>query len=102
MTWLIVLAVALGTFALRVAGPWLARSRAAGAPSAGTRLLALVPPAMLAGLVAIGTFEAQGRLVLDARVVGVAVALVAIGLRAPMLVVVVVAAASAGLVRWLA
>jgi hypothetical protein len=55
-----------------------------------------VGPALLAALVAIGTF-AQG-----ARVLGVASAAVAIRLRAPVLVVVIIAAAVTASVRALA
>jgi hypothetical protein len=55
--------------------------------------------ALLGGLVVVQAL-AQGRaLVLDARAVGLAVAAVAVLLRAPFLVVVVAAAAAAALVR---
>src|SRR5919197_176072 len=61
--------------------------------------LALVAPALLAALVTTQAF-AQGRsLVIDARVVGLAAAAVALWFRAPILVVIVVAAAVTALVR---
>ncbi|MFE5486664.1 AzlD domain-containing protein [Streptomyces sp. NPDC056527] len=55
------------------------------------RLAALLPVALLAALTAQQTFSADGALTLDARVVGVAAAAVALVLRAPFLVVVAAA-----------
>ena len=63
------------------------------------RIAALLPVALLAGLVAVGTFAGGSTLTLDARVVGLGAALVALLLRAPFLVVVVVAAAATALTR---
>ena len=60
---------------------------------------ALLPIAMLSALVAVQTFGDGQSLVIDARVAGVAVAFVALLLRAPFLVVVLVAAISAALLR---
>ena len=62
-------------------------------------VVALLAPALLAALVATNTFGSGQRLVIDARLIGVAVAAVAIMLRAPILVVVVVAAAAAAVAR---
>ena len=60
----------------------------------------LLPVSLLAGLVAVQTFGAPGgRLVLDARVAGLAAAAVALLLRAPFLVVILVAAAVAAGLR---
>jgi hypothetical protein len=58
-----------------------------------------MPVALLAALVAVQTFATGQSLVVDARVAGLAVAIVALLLRAPFLVVVVVAAVSAALLR---
>ncbi|MFD9033619.1 AzlD domain-containing protein [Streptomyces sp. NPDC059567] len=55
------------------------------------RLAALLPVALLAALTAQQTFSTDGVLTLDARVVGVAAAAVALVLRAPFLVVVAAA-----------
>ncbi len=70
------------------------------------RVLALLPVALLAALTATQTFvQTAGSnvgLVIDARVAGVAAAAVALALRAPFLVVVVVAALTAAGVRALA
>ena len=54
--------------------------------------MALLAPALLAALVAVNTFGGDQELVLDARVPGVLAAAVAIKLKAPVLIVVVVAA----------
>jgi hypothetical protein len=64
-------------------------------------VVALLAPALLAALVATSTVSTGQQLTLDARVAGVAVAAVALLLRAPVLLVVVLAAATAAVVRLL-
>jgi uncharacterized membrane protein len=67
--------------------------------SRGTTLL---PVALLTGLVVIQAFAtAQRGLTLDARAAGLAVAVLALLLRAPFIVVVVLAAATAAGLRYL-
>lgn len=61
----------------------------------------LLPIALLSALVAVQVFGADRALVLDARVVGLGVAVVALLLRAPFLVVVAAAALATALVRLL-
>lgn len=63
------------------------------------RIATLMPVALLAALVAVQTFAEGQHLVIDARLAGLAVAVVALLLRAPFLVVVLVAAAAAALLR---
>ncbi|MFG1928229.1 AzlD domain-containing protein [Cryptosporangium sp. NPDC048952] len=63
------------------------------------RAATLLPVALLAALVAVQTFGDGRSLALDARAAGIAVAIVAVLLRAPFLVVVVLAAATAAVVR---
>jgi len=58
-----------------------------------------LPVALLSALVAVQTFAVGQELVLDARVAGVAAAAVALALRAPFLVVVLVAAGTAAALR---
>ena len=58
-----------------------------------------LPIALLMALVAVQTFAIGQQLVLDARLAGLAAAVVALLLRAPFLVVVVVAAATAAVFR---
>ena len=63
------------------------------------RAAAVLPIALLAALLAIQTFWSADGYTLDARAAGVAVALVLLVLRAPFLVVVLGAAATAALLR---
>ena len=95
--WLVVLAVGLATVAIKAAGPVLLGGRALPPRAAG--VIALLAPALLAALVAINTFADGRALTVDARLAGVAVAGVAIWRRAPLLLVVVLAAAVTALVR---
>lgn len=65
-----------------------------------SRATTMLPVALLSALVAVQTFATGGGgLTLDARAAGVAVAVVALLLRAPFLVVVILAAATAGTMR---
>jgi hypothetical protein len=98
--WAIVLAVGIGTVALKAAGPVLLGGHPL--PERARALVALLAPALLAALVATNTVAVDQRLVLDARLLGVAVAAIAIALRAPVLVVVILAATVAALARLLA
>src|SRR5438045_2382168 len=63
--------------------------------------LALLPVARLPALIGTQTFAAGQHLVLDVRAAALAIAVVAVVLRAPFLVVVAVAAATAALLRLL-
>jgi branched chain amino acid efflux pump len=65
------------------------------------RTVPLLPVALLAALIAINTFSTGTHLVIDARAAAIAVAGAAVILRAPFLVVVASAAATAALVRLL-
>jgi uncharacterized membrane protein len=96
-SWAIVLAVGIGTMAIKAAGPVLLGGRPL--PVRVQRVVALLAPALLAALVATTAFASGNDLVLDARAVGLGVAAVLIALRAPILVVVIAAAAAAALVR---
>ena len=95
--WLAVLVTAAGCYGLKLLG-LLAPARLLEHPLAA-RVSALLPVALLAALAAVQTFASGTQLVLDARVAGVCAAVLAILLRAPFLVVVAVAAATAALVR---
>jgi len=90
-TWVVVILTGVATLALKAAGPLLLGGKPL--PARVTSLVSLLAPALLAALVAIGTFAQGQHLVIDARVLGVGAAGVAIRLRAPVLLVVVVAAA---------
>jgi len=65
------------------------------------RVADLLPVALLAALIGVQVFAEGATVTLDARVVGLGAALVALLLRAPFIVVVFVAAATAALVRLL-
>jgi uncharacterized membrane protein len=95
--WLVVVAVGIGTIAIKAAGPVLLGGRPLPARVQG--VVALLAPALLAALVASTAFSTGQTLVLDARALGLAVAAVAIVLRAPVLLVVVAAAATAAITR---
>ena len=97
--WIIVLAVGVGTMAIKAAGPVLLGGRPLPGPV--QRVVALLAPALLAALVPTAAFGSGNALVVDARAIGLGVAAVAVALRAPVLAVVVAAAASAALVRLL-
>ena len=60
-------------------------------------MLELLAPALLAALVATNAFASDGELVLDERGAGLAAAGIAVLLKAPLLVVIVVAAVTAAL-----
>ena len=69
-----------------LSGPWVNRVMAASG-------------ALLAALVAVQTFDAGGAVRLDARAAGLLAAVVALMLRAPFLLVIVMAAATAAALR---
>ena len=95
--WIAVLVVGAATIAIKAAGPVLAGEREL--PVGASRVLGLLAPALLAALVATQAFASDESLVLDERGAGLAVAAVAVLLRAPLLVVVVLAAATAAGLR---
>lgn len=66
-----------------------------------THIAACMTVALLSALTVMNTLAEGSRLVLDARLAALAVATVALWLRAPFLLVVVLGAASAALLRWL-
>ena len=95
--WIVVAAVGAATVAIKAAGPLLLGGRPL--PPRVLAVVRLLAPALLAALVVTQTVVSADRLVMDARLIGVAVAAGALVLRAPLLVVVVLAAASTALVR---
>jgi hypothetical protein len=98
--WIVVAAVGAATVAIKAAGPLVLGGRPL--PPRVLAVVRLLAPALLAALVVTQTVVSADRLVMDARLIGVAVAVGALVLRAPLLVVVVLAAASTALVRALA
>jgi len=98
--WTAVLVVGLATVALKAAGPVLAGGREL--PQGSARVVNLLAPALLAALVATQAFVSEEALVLDERGAGLVAAAGAILLRAPLLVVVLVAAVTAAGLRLIA
>jgi branched-subunit amino acid transport protein len=97
--WAAVLGGSMACYLLKLAGlsmpqRWLEGERV-------QRVAALLPVALLAALIATQTFATGRSLTLDARAVGLGVAAVAVVLRAPFLVVVVVAGITTALIRLL-
>lgn len=97
--WVIVAVTGVATLALKAAGPVLLGGRPL--PARVTGVVTLAGPALLGALVTIGTFADGRSLVLGARVLGVAAAAVAVRLKAPVLLVVVLAAAVTAAARML-
>jgi branched-subunit amino acid transport protein len=95
--WVAVLVTAAGCYALKLTGLVVPRG-VLGNPRV-RRFAELVPIALLAALVAVQTFAAGQSLTIDpARLAGLGAAVAALLLRAPFLVVIVVAAGTAA--RW--
>jgi branched-subunit amino acid transport protein len=95
--WAAVIAASLGCYLLKLAGlsvpaawveqPWVAR------------VVDFVPAALLGALVAVQAATSGQDLVLDGRLVALAVAAIALALRAPFILVLVVAGATGALVH---
>ena len=95
--WITIVAVALASAAIRAVGPILLGDREL--PSSANAIIALLVPAVLTALVVTETFGEDGGLVLDEKAIGVAVAAVALTLRAPVLLAVALAVATTALAR---
>lgn len=97
MIWTAVITASVACYLVKLSGytlpdsvmrsPWL------------LRVTALIPVAFLAALVGVQTFASGAAVSVDARVAGLAAAVVALLLRAPFLVVVLAAALVAALTR---
>jgi len=95
--WLAILGGGVAVYLIKLVGHllpehWLAEPRVA-------RTAALVTVALLSALVAIQTFASGRGLTVDARLPALVVAAIALALRAPFLLVVVLGAGTAALVR---
>jgi branched-subunit amino acid transport protein len=95
--WVTVVAASLGCYLLKLAGmsvpaswvehPWV------------TRVVDFVPAALLGALVAVQAATTDGALAVDGRLAGLAVAALALALRAPFIVVLLLAGATGALVH---
>jgi branched-subunit amino acid transport protein len=95
--WVVVLGASAGTLVLKGLAPAVLGGRALPSRLAG--VMALLAPTLLAALIVTNTFATGRELVLDPRAAGLVAALVAVLLRAPVLVVIAVAAATAAGLR---
>ena len=95
--WSAVLAASTGCYALKLAG--MSLPQRVLADDRVRRIGALLPVALLSALVATQTFSTGHDLTVDARAAGLAVAAVAVFVRAPFLVVIVAASGTTALVR---
>jgi branched-subunit amino acid transport protein len=99
VSWAAILALGGGAYALKALGPVVIGRRQL--PGGALEVLELLSVPLLAALVAVQTVNGGQRLVLDARAAALAVAAVLVWRRAPFLVVVLAAAATAALLRLL-
>lgn len=98
--WATVALVGAGTVAIKALGPVAMGGRPL--PERLRGAVELLAPAVLAALVAVQAFGAGRALAADARLVGLAAAGLALWRRAPVLVVVAVAATATAVARLLA
>jgi hypothetical protein len=99
MIWAAVVVAAVGCYLLKLAGLSVP-PRVLERPVVA-RIADLLPVALLSALIGVQVFASGQHLVVDARVVGLGFAFVALLLRAPFIVVVFGAALTAALVRLL-
>ncbi|MGH8929051.1 MAG: AzlD domain-containing protein [Egibacteraceae bacterium] len=95
--WVVVALVGAATVAIKAAGPVLIGGRQL--PSRALGAIRLLAPALLAALVVTQAVGASDRPAMDERLLGLAAAVLALVLRAPILVVVLAAAATTALAR---
>jgi branched-subunit amino acid transport protein len=95
--WITIAGLTAATVAIKAAGPLIVGQREL--PAGATAVISLLAPALLTALIVTDTFAREQDLTVDARAAGLACAGVAVALRAPLLVTVLVAAAGAAAVR---
>ena len=91
MSWLALLIFSIGNLITRATGMFALGGRVS--PDAKwTKLVSLIPISVVAAVFAVQTFATKDQIVLDSRILGVAAASVAVWRKAPMVVVVLIAA----------
>ncbi len=95
--WPVLVALVVGSYALKSLGLVLLGDRRL--PPVFEELLGLLPAALFGALIVVSTFAAEREVVVDARVAGLAAAVIAVWQRAGVVVVVVAAAAMTAVVR---
>jgi branched-subunit amino acid transport protein len=94
---IVLIVMMLGTFALKSAGPLVLGDRAL--PLGMQHVIALLPAALLAALAIVSTVGNGSEIAVDARLVGLVVAGIALWRRLPFVVVIVVASAATAFTR---
>jgi branched-subunit amino acid transport protein len=97
MMWAAVLVAAAGCYVLKLVGLSIPQSVLAN--DRVRRVAMFMPIALLASLIATGTFSENGHLTVDGRLAGLIVAAIALRFEAPFLVVVGLASATSALLR---
>jgi len=95
---IVLIVMTVGTFALKSAGPLVLGARQL--PVRLQTLIDLLPAALLAALALVSTVGDGRAVVIDARLVGLVVAGLALWRRAPFVVVIVLASAATALTRF--
>lgn len=95
--WLTIGGLVLTTVAIKAAGPAIVGGREL--PAGAYAVIGLLAPALLTALILTDTFAHEQDLTVDARAAGLACAGVAVVLRAPLVLIVLVAAAGTAAVR---
>ena len=94
---IVLIVMTVGTFALKSAGPLVLGDRSL--PARVQRAISLLPASLLAALAIVSTVEDGREIVIDARLVGLVVAGIALWRRLPFVVVIVVASAATAFTR---
>ncbi|MEU5882358.1 AzlD domain-containing protein [Spirillospora sp. NPDC047279] len=95
--WLTIGLLTLGTFVIKAAGPAALGRREL--PAWALPVIALLPAVLLSALIAYDAFGGSEGLHVDAKLAGIGAAVTAVALKAPMTVVMIVAAVATALTR---
>lgn len=93
----VLIVMTVGTFAMKSAGPLVLGARSL--PTSVQRVVDLLPAALLAALAIVSTIGNGQSIDIDARLVGLTAAGIALWRRAPFVVVIVVASAATAMAR---
>ncbi|MFN0030499.1 MAG: AzlD domain-containing protein [Acidimicrobiales bacterium] len=98
MSWIALAIFSIGNMLTRAVGMFVLGGRV-GPNARWTKLVSLVPISVVAAVFAVQTVGSRDQIVLDARIFGVLAAAVAVWRKAPMVVVVIVAAGVTAAIR---
>lgn len=99
MSWTALLVLAGGAYFFKAAGLFVGNRLGDGLIK---RSVQLIPPALFCALIGLQTFERDTELVIDARVVGLVVAIIATARKVPFVGVIVLAMVATALTRLVA